>query len=84
MIIFAVAKLAPNSGLLGGDDKEAALVDQWIHLTDTEILGNQEVIAALLGGSVPYNKPVSPIIVLLCLTMFKGGICSYTPSSVSG
>jgi len=58
-IVFIVAELAPNAGLLGSDDKEGALVDQWIHPTDTEISAPQEGITALLGGSAPYSKPVS-------------------------
>ena len=63
---FIVAGLAPNSGLLGGDAKERALVDQWVHLADTEISPSQMIIHMLLSGSVPYNKPVS----LTFITLF--------------
>ncbi|KAJ7287504.1 elongation factor 1-gamma [Mycena rebaudengoi] len=53
-----VAGLSPNSGLLGGDAKEAAQVDQWIHLIDAEISANQSAVVDLLNGngSIPYSK----------------------------
>jgi elongation factor 1-gamma len=53
-----VASLAPNTGLLGGDPKEAALVDQWVHFVDTELSAPQFLISALLRGYItPYSKP---------------------------
>lgn len=51
--------LAPNCDLLGADETERALVDQWIHANDTEITGNLAVIVTLLSGLYPYSKPVS-------------------------
>jgi len=54
-----VASLAPNSGLLGHDSKEAALVDQWVHFTETEVQSKQLFISGLVRGFItPYNKPV--------------------------
>ncbi|KAF8056035.1 elongation factor 1-gamma [Lyophyllum atratum] len=54
-----IASLAPNSGLLGGDLKESALVDQWIHLADTEVDAYTSLIYQLLNGYItPYNKPI--------------------------
>jgi len=52
-----VASLAPNSGLLGGDAKEAALIDQWLHFGDTEVEGASYMISQLVRGLIPYNKP---------------------------
>jgi elongation factor 1-gamma len=52
-----VATLAPNSGLLGTSPEEAALVDQWIHLTDSEVDNFTNWIRSLCLGTVPYNKP---------------------------
>ena len=65
-----VAGLAPNANLLGGDAKERALVDQWIHFADTEISANQMVIAIGLGGSIPYNKPVSLLFYSYSIILF--------------
>lgn len=51
--------MAPNANLLGGDAKENALVDQWVHLADTEVEAPGTIIAQLVRGGIPYNKPVS-------------------------
>ncbi|KAF7966902.1 hypothetical protein HWV62_36615 [Athelia sp. TMB] len=56
-----LATLAPNSGLLGADPKDAALVDQWIHFSDTEIETPQTFVNYLLGGLIPYLKPIHTI-----------------------
>jgi len=53
-----VASLAPNSGLLGKDAHEAALVDAWISYVDTEIEALRKVHAGLLAHRVPYTKPL--------------------------
>ncbi|GBE86877.1 Elongation factor 1-gamma 1 [Sparassis crispa] len=54
-----VAGLAPNSTLLGSDLKEAALIDQWVSLTDSEIAAPGNIINRLVNGRiVPYNKPI--------------------------
>ncbi|KAG6856141.1 hypothetical protein H0H87_007146 [Tephrocybe sp. NHM501043] len=59
-----VASLAPNAGLLGKDLKEAALIDQWIHLTETE-LDQYTTLAYQLVNSVitPYNKPFHNLVI---------------------
>ncbi|KAF8233997.1 elongation factor 1-gamma [Tricholoma matsutake] len=54
-----IAHLAPNSGLFGADAKDAALVDQWIHLVDTEVNTYTSLIFQLIRGYItPYNKPI--------------------------
>jgi len=53
-----VASLAPNSGLLGGTPEDAALVDQWIHLADSEVGHYTQFIQGICTGRVPYNKQV--------------------------
>jgi len=56
-IIRYVASLAPNSGLLGNSTEEAALVDQWVHLVETEIDAVTDLVRALCTGLIPYSKP---------------------------
>ncbi|KAG5650009.1 hypothetical protein H0H81_001087 [Sphagnurus paluster] len=57
--VFEVAALAPNSGLLGGDLKDAALIDQWVHLADTEVDAYTGLVFQLVNGYLtPYNKPI--------------------------
>ncbi|THG97428.1 hypothetical protein EW026_g4570 [Hermanssonia centrifuga] len=53
-----VAALAPNSTLLGSDLKEAALVDQWCSVADSEIAQYIYLVLQLTRGSIPYSKPV--------------------------
>ncbi|KAF5376645.1 hypothetical protein D9615_007878 [Tricholomella constricta] len=54
-----VAGLNPDSGLLGKDLQEATLVDQWIHLTESEVDLYTNLIFQLLRGLItPYNKPI--------------------------
>jgi len=54
-----IAGLAPNSGLLGGDLKESALIDQWIHLTDTEVALYVALCYQFVHGYLtPYNKAI--------------------------
>ncbi|KIK02882.1 hypothetical protein K443DRAFT_677229 [Laccaria amethystina LaAM-08-1] len=52
-----VAALAPNSGLLGHTLQDAALVDQWIHLVESEVDIYTDFIRGICTGVVPYNKP---------------------------
>ncbi|KAF7327317.1 Glutathione S-transferase C-terminal-like protein [Mycena kentingensis (nom. inval.)] len=50
-----VASLAPESGLLGKGPKDAALIDQWMHLME-EVNDYTETIECLLSGSsAPYS-----------------------------
>ncbi|RDB17714.1 Elongation factor 1-gamma [Hypsizygus marmoreus] len=54
-----IAAIAPNSGLLGQDLKESALVDQWIHLAESEVETYTGLINQLIRGIItPYNKPI--------------------------
>jgi elongation factor 1-gamma len=53
-----LASLAPNSGLLGADAKDAALVDQWIHFAETEVEAPQRIVNQMLSGIFPYLKPI--------------------------
>ncbi|KAJ6465718.1 elongation factor 1-gamma [Mycena sanguinolenta] len=54
-----IATLAPNSGLLGHTKEEAALVDQWIHLVESEAVYNTNQIHYLVQGwMTPYSKPI--------------------------
>ncbi|KAF8798648.1 elongation factor 1-gamma [Phlegmacium glaucopus] len=51
-----LASLAPNSGLLGGSVEDAALVDQWVNLAESEINNYTQFISDLCDGFYPYNK----------------------------
>ncbi|KAI0315372.1 elongation factor 1-gamma [Amylostereum chailletii] len=54
-----IASLAPNSTLLTSDAKEAALVDQWVSFTDSDIAAPTSFVLQLVKGIVtPYNKPI--------------------------
>lgn len=54
-----VASLAPNSTLLGSDAKDAAVVDQWVALVDSQVVQHSEFVIGLVTGTiVPYSKPV--------------------------
>lgn len=54
-----VSSLAPESGLLGKDGSEAALVDQWVHFGETEIaMFSYEIMALVAGYLGPYSKEV--------------------------
>ena len=55
---IAVAGLAPNSGLLGGTPEDAALIDQWIHLAESEIDIFTNFIRGLCSGRFGYSKQV--------------------------
>ena len=59
---YVVAGLAPNSTLLGASKEDAALVDQWVHIAETEVEANVVTISQLCRGVLPYNKSVSLII----------------------
>ena len=54
----AVAGLAPNSGLLGGTPEEAALIDQWVHLAESEVYAFTNFIRGICLGRFAYSKPV--------------------------
>ncbi|KAJ7613719.1 hypothetical protein DFH06DRAFT_1344480 [Mycena polygramma] len=53
------ASLAPKSGLLGKTTEEAALVNQWVHLVESEVDFNTTQINYLVRGLLtPYSKPI--------------------------
>jgi hypothetical protein len=61
-LLCLVAALAPNSGLLGNNIRDTALIDQWVHLAESEVGDNTIRIFHLLKGHIaPYSKPVSHI-----------------------
>lgn len=52
-----VASLTPNTGLLGSGPKEYALIDQWMHLTETEVDTPTSLIRFMTTWPVyPYNE----------------------------
>ena len=53
-----VAGLAPNSGLLGSTPKEAALIDQWVHLAESEVDTFVNFVRGLCSGRFSYSKQV--------------------------
>ncbi|KAH9932842.1 elongation factor 1-gamma [Amylocystis lapponica] len=54
-----IAAQAPNTTLLGSSLKEAALIDQWVSLIDSEISSNSRLYFGLiLGRLTPYSKPM--------------------------
>jgi len=54
-----LASLTPNSGLLGSNLKDAALIDQWVHFADTELETNITLIFHLVKGIHPqYSKSI--------------------------
>ncbi|CAK5269474.1 unnamed protein product [Mycena citricolor] len=54
-----IATLAPNSGLLGKSSEDAALIDQWVHLAESEVDAYTNLIKGLVAGRLtPYSKPI--------------------------
>ncbi|THU94244.1 elongation factor 1-gamma [Dendrothele bispora CBS 962.96] len=53
-----IASLAPNSGLLGTSAGEAAQVDAWTHLVESEIDSRTDVVNAITSGRIAYSKPM--------------------------
>jgi len=56
-----VASLAPNSGLLGKDAHETALIDSWCHFIDTEVDPLRRALSQLHRGIIPYTKPIETV-----------------------
>jgi hypothetical protein len=63
--VYAVAGLAgPASTLLGQSPEEAAHIDQWVHLLETEVDVYTGLIHNLVGGKLGvYSEAVSPVII---------------------
>ncbi|KAJ7092403.1 elongation factor 1-gamma [Mycena belliarum] len=54
-----LATIAPKAGLLGKTKEDAALVDQWVHVVETEVDVNTVLIHHLVLGKLsPYSKPL--------------------------
>jgi len=53
-----LATLAPNANLLGQSVEEQALVEQWIHFSETEIDSSSQFTMQLLSGIYVYNKAI--------------------------
>ncbi|KAF8154270.1 elongation factor 1-gamma [Crassisporium funariophilum] len=51
-----LASIAPNSGLLGGSPEDAALIDQWVHLVETEVDAFTDLVRTICANVYPYNK----------------------------
>jgi hypothetical protein len=60
--LFTVAALAPNSGLLGSNIEETALIDQWVHFAEHEVDSQTHMVLGLVKGWYPYSKPVLPFL----------------------
>ena len=57
--MFPVASLAPQAGLLGNGPEEFALIDQWMHLAETEVDDYTSFVRYMTAWPVhPYNKAV--------------------------
>src|SRR5690348_7858915 len=55
---LSVATLAPMSRLLGRTLEDAALIDQWVHLAESEVDVPVAYINLMVNGKIPYSKPV--------------------------
>jgi len=54
-----IASLAPNSDLIGHGATDAALIDQWVEVVDSEIARYNSLVLQLVKGAInPYNKPI--------------------------
>ncbi|KIJ41073.1 hypothetical protein M422DRAFT_229875 [Sphaerobolus stellatus SS14] len=53
-----IAKQAPNANLVGSTNEEAAIIDQWVSFVDCELIPVSSNVHALLGGRLPYTKPL--------------------------
>ncbi|KIY69862.1 elongation factor 1-gamma [Cylindrobasidium torrendii FP15055 ss-10] len=56
-ILRYVASKAPNGDFYGNSTKEAALIDQFIHLADSEVSASITQIWFICNGVIPYSKP---------------------------
>ncbi|KIK66373.1 hypothetical protein GYMLUDRAFT_1025824 [Collybiopsis luxurians FD-317 M1] len=54
-----IATKAPNSGLLGSTPEDTVLVEQWVHLIETELGLHTDTINQLcVQGKLAYSKPI--------------------------
>ncbi|KAH8813386.1 glutathione S-transferase C-terminal-like protein [Flagelloscypha sp. PMI_526] len=53
-----ISSLSPESGLLGNTPEETALVDQWAHLSESEISSAHDLLMYMIfARKFPYSKP---------------------------
>ncbi|KAJ8073075.1 hypothetical protein PM082_019943 [Marasmius tenuissimus] len=52
-----IAAQSKNHNLLGATPEDAALIDQWIHLAESEIDANTELVMFQCKGVMAYSKP---------------------------
>jgi len=57
-IAWYIASLAPNSGLFPHDPKAIALINQWIHLGESEFASSTGMVYLMMSHYIPYNKPL--------------------------
>ncbi|KAJ3493043.1 hypothetical protein NMY22_g20262 [Coprinellus aureogranulatus] len=57
-IAYYFAGLAANANLLGSSKEDAALVEQWVHLAESEVDPYTDLVRAITSGTIPYSKPV--------------------------
>jgi len=55
---LVVANLAPNANLLGTSKEDAARVEQWVHLFETEVDTYTDLVRGITSSTIPYSKPV--------------------------
>ncbi|KIY71375.1 elongation factor 1-gamma [Cylindrobasidium torrendii FP15055 ss-10] len=60
-ILRYVASKAPNGDFYGNSTKEAALIDQFIHLADSEVFASSIQIYFVCYGVIPYSKPAQTL-----------------------
>ncbi|KAH8813387.1 glutathione S-transferase C-terminal-like protein [Flagelloscypha sp. PMI_526] len=54
-----ISSLSPESGLLGQTPEETALVDQWAHLSESEISSAHDLIRCMFfTRKLPYSEPL--------------------------
>jgi len=57
-IAWYIASQAPNSGLFAHNPQDIGLVNQWIHLAESEVDSSTTIIYVLLHHVIPYSKPL--------------------------
>jgi len=67
-----LAGLVPSSGLLGQSPEDAALVDQWVHMAESDVNNYTDIIDDLVSGEfTPYSKSMHAIVSQSQLQAFK-------------
>lgn len=80
-----MSSLALESGLLGKDATEAALVDQWVHFGETEIaMFSYEIMGLVYGALGPYSREVRIVVPTHVLSKLNLGYRSCMTSTSRG